>query len=612
MISIKKTTYFLFFLVGLLFFITLYLNFFTIPKYTKFQEEDLAHIHRAEIIYYETSLSMGVLRNIQSHKLSSPAVIDAYQRHVSLLSLNLERIYKNLEKVESLVAEDSLIFSQLQVFQYDLEMLSTDYFDLEKIEKHYIDLGENIHFFSQQVEEKHITKTKGLHTLLNVFFIGLLLLIGLLFLLIMHFFNHTLSDVFSKFNMLISNRFPHEEPAKKMSLFKDSKAISEQLNKTTMFKKNIYKIKEKLNEVYFLEDALDVLFFEIKKYFSVSRIGIAFVDYKNELFITEYGIADYEPLYLTPGIKIPFSETALKDILGSKEIEIHSFPYTDKKIKKCNLAKELILKEGIQSNMIIPLKSGQNVFALVFLSSKEKNHFKYEDQNIAEKYIISMKDFIKRSYFSKIIMGKMLVSLSELADIKDYANTQHMKKVSLYAKTIALALIENKHPKYPMSYKYAVEIERSSFVYDIGKVYIPDNILQKEAPLTLEEWKITKEHPLVSAKMFSDLRKELEIFDQNIFETTEKIAKYHHERWDGHGYPEGLKAFDIPLGARIIAIADTLDALTSERSYKEAYDFNKSVEIILENRGKQFDPHLVDVFSSQLEKIKNIYLDNIK
>ena len=126
-------------------------------------------------------------------------------------------------------------------------------------------------------------------------------------------------------------------------------------------------------------------------------------------------------------------------------------------------------------------------------------------------------------------------------------------------------------------------------MHDLGKIGIPDRILLKPGKLDPEEWEIMKQHTVIGAKI-------LKGSDAEFIRLGETIAQHHHEKWDGSGYPSGLKGIEIPIAARIAAIADVFDALTSKRPYKEAFSVEKSLAIIREGRGSHFDPDVVDAF----------------
>ena len=124
-----------------------------------------------------------------------------------------------------------------------------------------------------------------------------------------------------------------------------------------------------------------------------------------------------------------------------------------------------------------------------------------------------------------------------------------------------------------------------------------------------KKYEIMKTHTTVGKEVFSKLRNTLRIFDPSYFKVAEEIVAYHHEKWDGSGYPMGLTGNEIPLAARIVAIADVFDALTSKRVYKKAFSFEESLQIIIQDKGKHFDPLVVDTFIDNIHAIRRIYED---
>ncbi len=146
---------------------------------------------------------------------------------------------------------------------------------------------------------------------------------------------------------------------------------------------------------------------------------------------------------------------------------------------------------------------------------------------------------------------------------------------------------------------------KASTLHDIGKVGIPDSILHKPGKLTSQEFEIMKNHTNIGANTLLEVKKKYP--DSKFLELGINITLYHHEKWDGSGYPHGLRGENIPLSARIMAIADAYDALRSKRVYKEAYSHEKSLEIIKQGKGTHFDPEIVDVFIENEAEFNNIF-----
>lgn len=163
-----------------------------------------------------------------------------------------------------------------------------------------------------------------------------------------------------------------------------------------------------------------------------------------------------------------------------------------------------------------------------------------------------------------------------------YHLAQHLKKYTKYRKILTQEYIEN--------------LVKASIVHDIGKVAVPQNILFKKGKLTEQEFEIIKEHCLYGAKIINIAKTK---FPNSLFlKLAMEIILYHHERFDGTGYPKGLKAENIPLSARIMAIVDVYDTMRSKKCYKEPLEHEQCVQYILSERGKHFDPVLVDAFYS--------------
>ncbi|MDR2583137.1 MAG: HD domain-containing protein [Fibromonadaceae bacterium] len=185
----------------------------------------------------------------------------------------------------------------------------------------------------------------------------------------------------------------------------------------------------------------------------------------------------------------------------------------------------------------------------------------------------------------------IVYSMSDLIEKKDGYTGEHTRRVSEY---VAILLREMVRRGYKLTESEIQKIAESSLLHDMGKIAIPDNILLKNGKLTDEEFEAMKNHSTTGAE---SLQKSMQFAKDNDFLKSAFImAKHHHERWNGSGYPDGKKENEIPILARIIAIADVYDALRSKRSYKEPLSREKAKSIILEENGRQFDPELVDVF----------------
>jgi len=183
----------------------------------------------------------------------------------------------------------------------------------------------------------------------------------------------------------------------------------------------------------------------------------------------------------------------------------------------------------------------------------------------------------------------IIESLVTALEAKDYYTRGHSERVAFMtyeiSKKLGLKGIELEN------------IHMAAHLHDIGKIGVPDNVLNKTGKLLLHEWEYMKMHPKIGYDILSKSDKLKHI---------SKVVLSHHERWDGRGYPNGLAKTAIPLGSRIIAIADSIDAMTSNRPYREAMSFEKCINEILINKGLMFDPVVVEYVESNLDFMKSI------
>lgn len=195
----------------------------------------------------------------------------------------------------------------------------------------------------------------------------------------------------------------------------------------------------------------------------------------------------------------------------------------------------------------------------------------------------------------KAVSLDTIYRLSRAAEYKDEDTGDHIKRMSRYSAAVARRLGLNE--------RVVENILYASPMHDVGKIGIPDRILMKPAKLDADEWDIMKQHTTIGASI-------LEGAQAGFIELARVIAFTHHEKWDGSGYPQGLKGTRTPLAGRITAIADVFDALISKRPYKEPFSLEKSFSIIREGRGSHFDPEVVDAFfavEGEIVAIKELY-----
>ena len=204
---------------------------------------------------------------------------------------------------------------------------------------------------------------------------------------------------------------------------------------------------------------------------------------------------------------------------------------------------------------------------------------------------------------------EMVMGFATLVENKDDNTGGHIRRSSAYAVLIAQNLRKNEKYKNLITKDFIDNLAQSAPMHDIGKIGIPDAILQKPGKLTAEEFDTMKKHPVIGGKIIKDTFGHL--FNGEYENMAFQVARYHHEKWNGKGYPDGLSGLGIPLCARIMAVADVFDAVSAKRCYRDAMPLEECYNIIANGRGIDFDPDIVDAFMLDRDKVEEIYYSEI-
>lgn len=204
------------------------------------------------------------------------------------------------------------------------------------------------------------------------------------------------------------------------------------------------------------------------------------------------------------------------------------------------------------------------------------------------------------------MQNALIVVLADIVESRDHNTGNHIKSTAEYVELIMDEMLKDGIYTEQLTNEFISDVYQSAALHDIGKISVSDVILNKPGRLTDEEFDIMKKHTLVGAEIIDSVIKNLPDSSTGYLHEARNLALYHHEKWDGSGYPYGIAGDKIPLSARIMAVADVFDALISKRSYKEAFDFDKAIDIIAKSSGSHFDPLVVYAFLNARDKIKLI------
>ncbi|WP_294965571.1 PAS domain S-box protein [Sulfurimonas sp.] len=277
----------------------------------------------------------------------------------------------------------------------------------------------------------------------------------------------------------------------------------------------------------------------------------------------------------------------LEELIGKDCVELRDEIHRSKEDCK-NIAKILNEKKSVSKVMTNIKKTGEKYYSNTLFYPIVDTSGKVVE-NLQVMYDISEIINLNKEIINT--QKEVVFTMGAIGEARSQETGDHVKRVAEYSYLIAKI--------YGLDEKETELLKQASPMHDIGKVAIPDSILKKPAKLSYEEFEVMKTHSEIGYEM-------LKHSDRPILKASAQVAYTHHERYDGTGYPEGLKGEEIPIFGRITAIADVFDALDNNRVYKQAWDLDEILELFREERGKHFDPKLVDIFFDNLDEFIKI------
>lgn len=331
----------------------------------------------------------------------------------------------------------------------------------------------------------------------------------------------------------------------------------------------------------------------------------------------------------------------LKNILEPQYMVININSYEETKRYIENNKIDLLIadvtkyEDGFSSHVIELINSSLNIYKFIpviviskiFSAETEKKYFEYgvSDCILKSSHSDILFEKIKKTirhgkYYNELekiinsqaeeiaqLQNNTLTCFADLIDRRDMTTGGHVKRTQIYVEYLIAKIDESTKYKDAFSPEEKAIICSSAVLHDIGKITIPDSILCKQDKLTDEEFKKMRNHTIEGAKIIEQNLSSI-FSNENHIRIASNIAKYHHEKWNGNGYPKGLEKEEIPLCARIMSIADVFDALTSKRHYKDPINFEETVEKMKEEKNISFDPDLLNIFFSNEEELKELML----
>lgn len=387
--------------------------------------------------------------------------------------------------------------------------------------------------------------------------------------------------------------------------------LMKEVSETFFILREMVSIMANIHQGSSFNETLHIIFNTFKPHIPYNYIGIAtFVGYSGNLITASYGESDGTFKGLPQRLldqSVEIEKTSLKKLLETNTPRVIND--LEKYAESRNIQKytQIVLEEGVRSSITMPLTVNGKGLGFLFFSSKEKNI--YTDMHV--NFLRNISNAVALSFEKDIFVDELVYSsvlaLAKMAEARDEDTAEHLDRMQQYTLLLARSMKEDGLHSDILTPEFIRGLERFSPMHDIGKVGIRDNVLLKPGRLDKEEWDHMRTHTTYGANVLLEAENNIARSGRTLFQAGIRIAQSHHEWWDGSGYPFGLVGTEIPLEARIVTIADVLDALTTRRPYKEPFAFEKSFEMMTGERGTHFDPEIIDVFIKYRSKFEALY-----
>lgn len=251
------------------------------------------------------------------------------------------------------------------------------------------------------------------------------------------------------------------------------------------------------------------------------------------------------------------------------------------------------LEENVEKIKSLDIRTGDEVENMYLAFSKT-----------TEKSVEYMESIKTKTETIEKMQSALIMVLADMVENRDENTGDHVRKTAAYTRIIMDKLLEMGIYTDQLTEQFIFNVENSAPLHDIGKIQVSDTILNKPGKLTDEEFEKMKFHTVAGAMIIDQVIEKVP--DSGYMKEAKNLAEFHHEKWNGKGYPHGLSGEDIPLSARIMAVADVFDALVSERCYKKAFPFEKAMDIIKEDAGTHFDPNVAEAFIASADRVRGV------
>ncbi|MGE4357891.1 MAG: HD domain-containing phosphohydrolase [Candidatus Omnitrophota bacterium] len=350
---------------------------------------------------------------------------------------------------------------------------------------------------------------------------------------------------------------------------------------------------------------VDFITQSFKEYIPFERVGLALLDEEGGS-LNNRKVISQKP-FLHQGYEISYTGTELEKIIqatsprviNNLEVYLEKNPSHSWPVR--------LFGDDMGAVVIMPLRVREKGAGLIFFYHSQINAYNQTHIDFLRFVSTHISTVFEKSFLMRELALTTVMGLANLAEKRDLETGQHIKRIKYYSRALAVELATNSLYREEIDEEFIQNIYDFSPLHDIGKVGISDAILRKPGRLTPQEFEEMKKHTVIGKEILEAIEENLQKKGFSFFKMGIEIVYSHQEKFDGSGYPLGLKGKEIPLSARVVSVCDVFDACSLERIYKEAYSLEDSYRIVAEGRGTHFDPVIVDAFINIRDKVEDIY-----
>ena len=382
-------------------------------------------------------------------------------------------------------------------------------------------------------------------------------------------------------------------------------AMTETFNFLTQRLASLFNLTDRINQTDNLDETLKFMFEEFKAILPIHWVGILRTNNHHEYHLDRtYSKQGFE---ISEQENFVYPQSLFAHVIATAAPFCSSVSGVDDYDWQDDAFIQRLQRHGIKAIFYLPLLSNTLETALLVIAARTSEAYNANHLEFLSNIAGQVRHSFEKTIGMESLVFSTVIGLATLAENRDPETGDHLYRMSHYSALIAEELAKDKNYKAIINANYIRDILKFAPMHDIGKVGINDDILLKPGKLSEAEYTQMQQHPIIGGEVLRRCESVMNAAGRTVFRMGIEIAEGHHEKFDGSGYPLQLEGNAIPLSARIVAVADVFDALTSKRPYKEAWPADQAVDFLNEESGRHFDPDVILAFKQAMPRLMEIY-----